>query len=128
FGPLVAPVSFRDPRQLVRQASALDDLSGGRFILGLGAGWQEHEHSVWGYDLGDIPTRMARFEESLEVASRLLRSDAPVTFEGRFFQLHDAVLLPRPARPGGPPILIGGNGPKRTLPLVARYADIWNAN
>lgn len=127
FGPLVAPLSFRDPTLLARQAAALDDLSGGRMILGLGSGWQEREHSLFGHNLGDIPTRMARFEEGLEVITRLLRSDEPVTFEGRFFHLRGATLLPRPQRPGGPPILIGGNGPRRTLPLVARYATIWNA-
>ncbi len=126
FGPLVAPVSFRHPTLLARQAAAIDDLSGGRMILGLGAGWQEREHSHFGHDLGDIPTRMARYQEGIEVVTRLLRSDEPVTFEGKFFQLRKAILLPRPQRPGGPQILIGGNGVKRTLPLAARYADIWN--
>jgi F420-dependent oxidoreductase-like protein len=127
FGPLVAPVSFRDPTILARQATALDDLSGGRMILGVGAGWQEREHRMFGHELGDIPTRMARLEEGLEILTRLLRSDEPVTYHGRFFQLEDALILPRPERVGGPPILIGGTGEKRTLPLVARYADIWNA-
>jgi F420-dependent oxidoreductase-like protein len=126
FGPLVAPVSFRHPTLLARQAAAIDDLSGGRMILGLGAGWQEREHSHFGHHLGDIPTRMARFQEGIEVVTQLLHSDEPVTFEGQYFQLHDAILLPRPQRPGGPQILIGGNGVKRTLPLAARYADIWN--
>jgi len=127
FGPLVSPLSMRDPRMLARQAAALDDLSGGRFILGVGAGWQEREHTLFGYDLGDIPTRMARFEEGVQVITRLLQSDEPVTFEGRFFRLQGATLLPRPARRGSPSILIGGNGVQRTLPLVARYADVWNA-
>lgn len=127
FGPLVAPVSFRDPTLLVRQAAALDDLSGGRMILGVGAGWQEREHRLFGHELGDIPTRMQRLQEALEVITRLLRSDEPVSYEGRFFRLDGATLLPRPQRPGGPPVLIGGNGVKRTLPLVARYANIWNA-
>ena len=127
FGPLVAALSFRDPRILARQAANIDDLSGGRFILGVGAGWQEREHTVWGFDLGDIPTRMARFEEGLQVITQLLKSDQPVTFEGQFYQLREATLLPRLARRGGPPILIGGSGPKRTLPLVARFADIWNS-
>ncbi|GHO46268.1 TIGR03560 family F420-dependent LLM class oxidoreductase [Ktedonospora formicarum] len=127
FGPLVAPLSFRDPLLLARQAAAIDDLSGGRFLLGLGAGWQEREHHIYGYPLGDIATRMARFEEGLEVVSRFFRSTEPVTFEGRFYQLRGATLLPRPQRPGGPRILIGGNGKKRTLPLAARYADVWNA-
>lgn len=126
FGPLVAPVSFRHPALLARQAAALDDLSGGRMILGLGAGWQEREHESFGFDLGDVPTRMSRFNEGLEVITRLLKSDKTVSYDGKFFRLRDTILLPRPQRPGGPRILIGGNGVKRTLPLVARYADIWN--
>jgi F420-dependent oxidoreductase-like protein len=126
FGPLVAPLSVRDPRMLARQAAALDDLSGGSFILGLGAGWQEREHTTFGYDLGDIPTRMARFAEGLELITRLLRDEEPVTFAGEYYQTREARLLPRPERLGGPPLLIGGNGEKRTLPLAARYAGIWN--
>src|SRR5215831_9387508 len=128
FGSLVSPISFREPTLLARQAAALDDLSDGRMILGLGAGWQEREHRLFGHDLGDIPTRMARFEEGLEVIARLLNSNEPVTYEGKFFQLREALLLPRPRRPRGPEIMIGGNGAKRTLPLVVRFADIWNGN
>src|SRR5262245_10012269 len=127
FGPLVAPLSFRDPRLLARQAAALDDLSGGRMILGLGAGWQEREHTTFGYDLGDIPPRMARFAEGLELGTRLLRDDGPVTFDGAYYSMRGAKLLPRPERRGGPPLLIGGSGAKWTLPLVARYAHSWNA-
>lgn len=127
FGPLVAPVSFRDPIMLARQAAALDDLSGGRMLLGLGAGWQWREHNLFGYDLGNVPTRMSRLEEALEVVTRLLRGNEPVTYEGRFYQVRGATLLPHPQRSGGPRILIGGTGPKRTLPLVARFADVWNA-
>jgi F420-dependent oxidoreductase-like protein len=126
FGSLVAPFSFRDPAMLARQAAAIDDLSGGRLILGLGAGWNEREHTLFGYQLGDVPTRMARMQEGLEVVTRLLRSDEPVTYAGKFYQLSGATLLPRPRRRGGPRIMVGGNGPKRTLPLVARYADVWN--
>ncbi|HVB20701.1 MAG TPA: TIGR03560 family F420-dependent LLM class oxidoreductase [Ktedonobacteraceae bacterium] len=126
FGPLVAPVTFRNPVFLARQALALDDLSNGRMILGLGAGWQEREHNMFGFELGNVQTRLARFEEGIEVVTRLLNSDKPVNYDGNFFQLRDAILLPRPQRPGGPRILIGGNGRKRTLPLAARYAHIWN--
>jgi F420-dependent oxidoreductase-like protein len=126
FGPLVSPISFRDPVMLARMAIAVDDLSGGRLTLGIGAGWQEREHSKFGYDLLDKPQRFARFEEAVEVVTRLLHSDEPVSFNGEFYELNEAILLPRPQRPGGPPILIGGKGPKRTLPLVARYADEWN--
>ncbi len=126
FGPLVSPVSFRDPVMLARQALAVDDLSGGRLTFGVGAGWQVREHANFGYELLDKQRRLARFEESVEVMSRLLRSDEPVSFEGQFYRLHEAILLPRPNRAGGPPLLIGGNGPQRTLPLAARYATEWN--
>lgn len=127
FGPLVSPVSFRHPTLTARMASAVDDLSGGRLTLGMGAGWQEREHAHYGWDLLPLPERFARFEEGLAVVSRLLQSDEPVNFSGRYYRLQDATLLPRPSRPGGPPILIGGNGRQRTLPLVARYATEWNA-
>jgi alkanesulfonate monooxygenase SsuD/methylene tetrahydromethanopterin reductase-like flavin-dependent oxidoreductase (luciferase family) len=127
FGPLVSPLSFRHPALLARQAAGLDDLSGGRMVLGLGVGWQAREHTLFGFPLGDVSTRMARFEEGLEVVTQLLRSEEPVMFSGQFFQLEGGQVFPRPTRPGGPTLLIGGNGPKRTLPLVARYADIWNA-
>ena len=126
FGPLVAPISFRNPTLLVRQAAALDDLSDGRMILGLGAGWQESEHTLFDHALGSIPTRMQRMEEGVEIITRLLSSDEPVNYEGEFFHLRGATLLPRPQHSGGPRILIGGNGIKRTFPLVVRYASIWN--
>jgi alkanesulfonate monooxygenase SsuD/methylene tetrahydromethanopterin reductase-like flavin-dependent oxidoreductase (luciferase family) len=127
FGSLVAPLSFRDPVMLARQGAALDDLSAGRMILGVGAGWLEGEHTMFGYELGTMRTRMARLEEGLEVITRLLRSETPITYTGRFYQLREATLRPRPQRPGGPPILVGGTGSRRALPLVARYADVWNA-
>ena len=126
FGPLVAPVSFRHPVIAAWTAAAIDDLSGGRLRLGLGAGWQEREHRSHGFDLLDTEGRFRRLEEALTVVTRLLRSDEPVAFAGAFYRLEDAFLLPRPARPGGPPIVVGGNGPRRTLPLAARFADEWN--
>lgn len=126
FGPVVSPLSFRNPVTTAWTAAAIDDLSGGRLRLGLGAGWQEREHESFGFDLLDLDQRFTRFEEGLEVVTRLLRADGPVSFSGEFFTLKDAELLPRPARPGGPPIVIGGNGPRRTLPLAARFADEWN--
>ncbi len=127
FGPLVSPVSFRHPTMTARMASAVDDLSEGRLILGLGAGWQEREHTNYGWDLLDVPARFDRFEEGLEVITKLLTSDGPVDFDGHYYRLQEGILLPRPQRPGGPPLLIGGNGPRRTLPLVAKYATEWNA-
>jgi F420-dependent oxidoreductase-like protein len=139
FGPLVTPFSFRHPAHTARMASAVDDLSGGRLVLGLGAGWQEREHEKFGFQLLDIDARFRRFEEGLEVITRLLRHEEPTSFSGEFYTLQDALLLPRPAHPpsradaftgrtaGGPPILVGGKGETRTLPLAARYADEWNA-
>lgn len=126
FGPLVTPLSFRDPVFTARMGSQVDDLSGGRMTLGLGAGWQAREHEMFGYDLLDAPGRFQRLEEGLQIITHLLRSDDPLTFEGQFYRLKQARLLPPPARPGGPPILIGGNGPKLSLPLAAAYADEWN--
>src|SRR5690606_8323429 len=120
------PVSFRHPTMTARMAAAVDDLSGGRLHLGLGAGWQEREHNLFSHDLLDVPARFARFEEGVQVVTRLLESDEPVEYQGEYYTLRGATLLPRPQRPGGPPILIGGNGPKRSLPMAARYAEEWN--
>ena len=125
FGPLVTPFSFRHPAFTARMASAVDDLSNGRLTLGLGAGWNEREHQLFGFDLLEPKPRFDRFEEGMEVVTRLLQSDEPVTFEGKYFQIRGATLLPRPQRKGGPRILVGGEG-KRTLTNVARYAVEWN--
>lgn len=126
FGPLVTPFSFRHPSITARMAAAVDDLSGGRLRLGLGAGWNRREHQMFGLDLLDVKGRMQRFEEGIEIVSKLLNSNKPFSFSGRFYKLEEAILLPRPIRPGGPPIVVGGNGRHRTLQLAARYADEWN--
>ena len=126
FGPMVSPLSFRNPVFTARMAKDVDNLSGGRLILGVGAGWQEREHTNFGFDLLEVPERFARFEEALQLMTGLLRDPEPTTFHGDYYSVQDAVLLPRPETEGRPPILIGGNGPRRTLPLVAQYADEWN--
>jgi F420-dependent oxidoreductase-like protein len=128
FGPLVTPVSFRHPVHTARMAKEVDDLSGGRLVLGVGAGWGGgvREHAAFGFDLLETSQRFDRFEEGLQVITRLLRSPEPITFEGDYYTLRDATLLPRPQRPGGPPILIGGNGPKLVLSMAARYGNEWN--
>lgn len=124
FGPMVAPLSFRHPVWLARTAIAIDNLSGGRLTLGLGAGWQVREHQAFGFELLDIEARFARLQEGLDVITGLLRNTEPVTYQGTHYQLKAAQLLPRSERTI--PILIGGNGKRRTLPLVAQYADEWN--
>jgi F420-dependent oxidoreductase-like protein len=126
FGPVVAPVSFRDPVMTAWSAAAIDALSPGRLRLGLGAGWQEREHDEFGFDLLDMDARFARFEEALQVVSLLLRSEGPVSFSGAFCRLDGAEFMPNPIGVGRIPIVIGGNGPRRTLPLAARFADEWN--
>jgi F420-dependent oxidoreductase-like protein len=125
FGPLVSPVTFRSPVEVARMASQIDLLSGGRFVLGLGAGWNEAEHRAYGIPFPPIGERFARLEEGIRLM-KALWGPGPASFEGRFVRLDGANLLPKPA-PGRPPILIGGSGEKKTLRLVARYADEWNA-
>lgn len=128
FGALVSPVTFRHPSVLVRMAAAVDDLSGGRLVFGLGIGWNEREHRSFGVPFYDRSTRYAMLKDALEVTVRLLTSDNPVSYRGEHYSLDGAILLPRPERAGGPPILVGGKGPKRTLPLAAEYADEWNGS
>jgi F420-dependent oxidoreductase-like protein len=127
FGPLVTPVTFRHPSMTIRHAAQVDDLSGGRLVLGMGAGWQEREHRKFGVPFYDMKRRFEMLEDALEMTRLLFESDTPVTWQGKYFSLDDATLLPRPARKGGPPILIGGRGPKKTLPFTAKYAREWNA-
>ncbi|MBN1247758.1 MAG: TIGR03560 family F420-dependent LLM class oxidoreductase [Anaerolineae bacterium] len=127
FGSLVSPAAFRHPAVTAWCALQVDDLSGGRLRLGLGAGWNVEEHQRFGLPLLEIGPRFDRFEEYLQIVMRLFRERELVTFDGDHYQLDRAMLMPRPERPGGPPITVGGNGPQKTLPLAARYADEWNA-
>ena len=127
FGALVSPVTWRNPVIAAWSAAAIDDLSGGRFHLGLGAGWQEREHRNYNFPLAPtLDERFARLREALEVVTHLFNSDVPFDLSGEFFPIQEGLLLPRPARKGGPPIVVGGNGPIRTLPLAAKYASEWN--
>lgn len=126
FGPLVTPVSFRHPVFISRIGKDIDNLADGRLVLGVGAGWQEREHEAFGFDLLEVSDRFDRFEEGVEVIHDLLRSEEAVDFDGDYFQLDGAKLLPRSHRPGGTRLLVGGNGMGRTIPLAAKYADEWN--
>lgn len=124
IGALVAATSFRNPTLLAKLADTVDELSGGRLILGLGSGRHEPEHRSFGYP---FERQIARFEEALTVISTLLR-EGKIDHQGEFFQARECELRPRGPRPHGPPILIGalGTGP-RMLRLTAEYADLWNA-
>lgn len=126
FGSMVSPTSFRNPVFTARMAAAVDDLSVGRLKLGLGAGWQEREHQIFGFDLLNVEERFKRFEEGLFIITNLLQSKDPVTLQGKYFQVKGAFLLPRPQRQNGPEILIGGIGEKYTFPLVVNFANEWN--
>jgi len=109
---------------VARMAAQIDVLSGGRFILGMGAGWNVPEHEAFGLPFQAVRERMDRLEESIRVV-RALWAEGPANFEGRYYTLKDALCEPKPAqRPM--PLLVGGSGEKRTLKLVARYADEWN--
>jgi probable F420-dependent oxidoreductase len=119
LGPLVACASFHSPGLIAKMAATVDEISGGRFVLGLGAGWNETEYRAFGlpYD-----HRVARFEDSFEIVRRLLSGER-VTHGGRYWQAEDAVLLPPPAR--RPPLMIGSNG-ARMLAAALPYVDAWN--
>jgi len=122
LGPLVASASFHNPAMLAKKAATVDEISGGRLILGLGAGWNETEYRAFGFPFDH---RVDRFEEALTIITGLLR-DGAVDFAGRYHQARDCLLLPRGPRPQGPPIMIGTTGP-RMLRLAAAHADGWNA-
>ena len=122
LGPLVASVSFHNPAMLAKKAATIDEISGGRLILGLGAGWNEPEYQAFGFPFDH---RVDRFEEAFAIIRGLLREGA-VDFAGRYHEARDCVLLPSPSRPGGPPIMVGTKGP-RMLRLAAAHADVWNA-
>lgn len=125
FGPLVSPITFRSPVDVGRMAAQIDLLSGGRFVMGLGAGWNAAEHRAYGIPFPSVRERFDRLEEGLKVIQALW-GPGPASFTGIHYQLEGADCLPKPAA-GRPPILIGGSGEKRTLKLVARYASEWNA-
>lgn len=123
LGSLVSCVGFRNPALLAKIAETTDEISGGRLVLGLGAGWVEPEYTAYGYP---FERRVDRFEEALQVITTLLR-EGRVDHEGEFYQMHDCELRPRGPRPAGPPILIGAlSTGKRMLRLAAQYADLWN--
>jgi F420-dependent oxidoreductase-like protein len=122
---LVSSVTYRHPAVLAKMAAAIDQVSHGRLSLGIGAGWQLNEHAAYGLALGSVRERMDRFEEATQILHSLLRQRR-TTFAGEYFQLTEAPNQPGPVQ-AQLPLLIGGAGERRMLPLAARYADEWNA-
>jgi len=125
LGLLVTGVTYRHPGLLAKIVTTLDVLSGGRALLGIGAAWYEREHAGLGVPFASTSERFERLEESLQVC-RQMWSDEDGAFEGRHYQLAETVCVPPPTRPGGPRVLIGGSGERKTLRLVAKYADACN--
>lgn len=123
IGPLVSCAGFRNPGLVAKMTETMDEISGGRFILGLGAGWNEVEYRQFGYP---FDYRASRFEEAVRIIHPLLR-EGTADYQGRFFQANEAINRPRGPRETGAPILIGSNG-KRVLKTVAQYADAWNSD
>jgi F420-dependent oxidoreductase-like protein len=125
ISPLVTSVTYRHPAVLAKIASAVDQVSGGRLTLGVGAGWQVNEHAAYGIALGSVRERMDRFDEAVQILRSLLTKPR-TTFSGRYFELRDAPAQPAPVQ-DRMPLLVGGAGERRTLRTAARYADEWNA-
>ena len=125
-GCLVTAMPYRHPALLAKMAATVDIISGGRLELGLGAGWCEEESVAYGIELGSWRERFDRFDEGTECIIRLL-SEESTTFTGRYYTLDDAFCEPKPLQRPHPPVLIGGAGDKRTIPAVARWANIWQA-
>ena len=125
LGTLVTGVTYRNPALLAKMVTTLDIVSGGRAMLGLGAAWYEEEHDALGFDYPPAGERLDRLEEALQVCRAMFTEEAP-SFEGKHYRIEKALNIPRPVQPNGPRIMVGGSGEKRTLRLVAQYADMCN--
>jgi F420-dependent oxidoreductase-like protein len=126
FGQLVTPVTFRSPVDIGRMAAQISQLSSGRYQLGLGAGWHEPEHQAYGIAFPPTAERFDRLEEAIHII-RTMWGPGPASYSGRYYSVTDVDTQPKPVYGASTPILLGGAGEKRTLPLVAKYADEWNA-
>jgi F420-dependent oxidoreductase-like protein len=127
LGTLVTGVTYRNPAMLAKMVTTLDVISHGRAILGIGAAWYDVEHVGYGFAFPTARERLDRLEEAVQICRAMFRDERP-TFKGRYYQTDDARNVPKPVQAGGPPIMIGGGGEKRTLRLVAQYADMCNVS
>ena len=124
IGPLVAGNTYRNPALTAKIATTVDHISGGRVVLGIGAGWQENEHEKYGFDFSTLKGRLDRLDEAVEIITSLLRNPR-TDFEGKYYSVVDAPLDPKPIQ-NKVPLMIGGGGRKRTLRTAALHADEWN--
>ncbi len=122
LGPMVASTSFHAPAMLAKKASTIDEISNGRLIVGLGAGWNEPDYTAFGFPFDH---RVSRFEEAFTIIRRLLSGET-VSFKGEYYEIEESVLLPESTRTGRVPLLIGSIG-KRMLTMTLPWVDIWNA-
>lgn len=125
LGAMVGGMTYRNPAFLAKTVTGLDVISGGRAIWGIGAGWFEQEHLGYGYDFGTFTDRFEKLEEGLQIVKSMFANDT-TSFDGKWFTVRDALNNPKPIQPGGPPVLIGGSGERKTLRMVAQYADACN--
>jgi F420-dependent oxidoreductase-like protein len=123
LGTLVTGVTYRNPALLAKTVTTLDVISKGRAIMGIGAAWNESEHIGYGFEFPPIKERFERLDEALIIIKKLFTEER-ASFQGKHYRIHEALNFPRPIQPGGPKILIGGSGEKKTLKLLARHGDI----
>ena len=124
-GTIVSGNTYRHPAVLAKMAAQVDVISGGRLICGMGAGWQENEHAAYGMPFYTVGERLKRLDEACQVLTMLWTQERS-TFKGKYYQLDDAPLMPKPVQKPRPELMIGGGGEKVTLKIVARWADHWN--
>ncbi|MBX3071507.1 MAG: LLM class flavin-dependent oxidoreductase [Thermomicrobiales bacterium] len=122
LGPFVTATAYRNPALIAKMAETIDEISGGRFILGIGSGWAEPEYKAFGFPFDH---RASRFEEALQIITALVRTGES-TFDGEYYQIHECINRPRGPRPEGMPIMIGTFLGERMMTLTAKYADHWN--
>jgi F420-dependent oxidoreductase-like protein len=125
LGAMVGGVTYRNPAFLAKVVTTLDIVSAGRAIWSIGAGWFEQEHDAYGYEFGTFADRFEKLEEALQIVKSMFVNDT-TTFDGKWFQTAAAMNNPKPVQVGGPPVLIGGSGERKTLRMVAQYADACN--
>jgi F420-dependent oxidoreductase-like protein len=125
LGAMVGGVTYRNPGLLAKEVTALDVISQGRAIWAIGAAWYELEHDALGFEFGTFTERFEKLEEALQIVKSMFVNDT-TTFEGKWYSVKDAYNLPKPVTPGGPPVVVGGSGERKTLRLVAQYADACN--